>query len=233
MTTQSNEGNPQEIGDEVANSSSMTEGQPSQNELLSQIAELTKRLEAQNGEIRALKSGKDKAVGRLEDAVSPLLEKLGKYLDVDQEKVADAQRRMLLDDLVAERYGQRQSAPATSGKVAQAPTVSVDVQGIASKYGLDPNDAAVASALAEYPTDPKELEIRLANIALGKARQTLPTAAQSPAPAVKPPAPAGEEELRTKYVEEMLAHQGDPRAIRDVQAKYKKLGVPIDQIGFR
>src|SRR3990167_10785901 len=43
---------------------------------------------------------------------------------------------------------------------------------------------------------------------------------------------SSDEQNQNEYVKEMNANRGNVTAIRDVQAKFRKLGVPIEQIGF-
>ena len=43
---------------------------------------------------------------------------------------------------------------------------------------------------------------------------------------------SSDEQNQIEYVKEMNANRGNVTAIRDVQAKFRKLGVPVEQIGF-
>ena len=49
----------------------------------------------------------------------------------------------------------------------------------------------------------------------------------------KPPAPPGDVESLTKdYYKDMLAARGDAATVRSTKEKYRKLGVPVDQVVF-
>ena len=43
---------------------------------------------------------------------------------------------------------------------------------------------------------------------------------------------SSDEQNQIEYVKEMNANRGNVTAIRDVQSKFRKLGVPVEQIGF-
>ena len=176
-------------------------------------AELNRRLKQAEGEIKALKSGKDAAVGRIESATKPLIEQLSKYLpNVTEGQIADAQRAMVIDQIVAERLGGRPQStspiPGTSGEE----TVQIETQQLLTTYGLDPNDPAIAPVLAAWYQNPQkaeDLELKIARIALGKTKQPAPPA--PPAPTGGKPAGHVDKETLADEIATLQSSRGHPR----------------------
>lgn len=226
------EGKTEGGGEQNANSASLpNQSQLSSGDLVSAIATLQKKLDAQDGEIRALKGGKDKAVDRVEKSNTELLAKLGKYLNVDEKTIQDAQRQSVLDDLIAERLNGQQPEPIPQGSgIGQgAKTGSIDVL---NQYGLNANDPDVAEAI--QGKGGLELELAVSKVALKRATKPVADASAATSVVGRPTPPVGVEENTKKYVEEIKAASGKGsqfgNAIKD---KYRNLGVPVDEITFK
>lgn len=213
------EGNSTPEGGGAPTQPSSGQGQP----LDGNVAELVRRLGAAEAEINALKGGKDKAVDRMEAAVKPLIEKLAPYLsDADNQKLQEATRAAVLDDIVRERLGQPQPANPSQAMVAQR-TVSVDVSGLATQYGLDPSDPAVSAQMQRLDlSDPDKTELEIARMAKAKKSQPSPTAAQQPI-TTGGQTPSGDDEAALiAKVNEWQKHPVQFK--KELDAAYRKLG---------
>ena len=192
MATQT-EGNLVNLGGGSATPNpSGTEGQPSGDNL----TPMEVRMKALEGEIKALKSGKDAAVNRVEKAGNQLLE-YAKYLGVDEDKIKEAQRTMAIDELVAQKYGV-QSAPVIGNNAVQTPVV--EVTKIASQYGLGEEDQSFIASLGNE-TDADKVELAIARSAKEKKNQPSPTPAQQTAPTGGHVAPQVDEKALTDELE--------------------------------
>lgn len=148
-----NEGNQQDEGDEDANSkSSESKGQPLEADFAETIAKLQRTVDAQQGEINALKSGKDKAVDRVEKSNKETLAKFAKYLNVDDTQLQEAERQAAIDDLIAERTGKSQSKQSISGKV-DGKDNTAELQVIDKEFGLPENDSRVTDLKLKHSSD--------------------------------------------------------------------------------
>lgn len=234
------EGNTAAGGEPNANStSSQPQGQPLEATLAETIATLQKKLEAQDGEIRALKSGKDKAVDRALKTQEETLAKLAKYLDVDESKVREAQRQSVLDDLISERLGGTPSAQPIQGRVGAQddPAGSRTV-----------DNFSVADAIAEVeayqlpPNDPNFIDLLRKGVTKDKVRDYIlerkkPNPPASPAGVTQAPAvsPArgekSEAQLETDFQKEAAQivqnTSGDARirALAALKTKYRGMGL--------
>lgn len=184
-------------GTEAKLSPSATASQPLSGDFAKLIADLQQKIDAQNGEIRALKSGKDKAVDRVVKSNEETLAKFAKYLNVDEEQLKKAQRESLLDDLVAERTGKSQPETPIRGKVDEKDG-TVELGFIDTALELPANDSRVTDLKIKYGSNPTEYL---------KQAMTLKTSLQT-----QPPTPA----------EQLLPGGGTPPKV-DVSAKIAKL----------
>ena len=222
------EGNQTANGGAPANAQpSSMGGQPFEGvaELKATLDKALAKLDAQDGEIRALKSGKDKAVDRLTKDVGPMketLEKLAKYLGVDEEKIRSAEREMIIDELYAEKFGGRQPEQPANG-MAASQGKAVDAS-IVKELGLDENDPDVAKVLRESGPDP----LKLAKVAVSKAKTPAPDPSGAPAMGTPPALPTdGQEALAAAYSKEVASLRGNVLAVSQLQAKYRQKGLKI------
>lgn len=205
--------NPSEIG-----------GQPLSGDLATALAEI----KALKGEVSALKSGKDKAVNRMEQAVNPLLE-AAKYLGVDEEKVKEAQRNMALDKLVAREFGEQ---PVQTTGTSPVQASGIEVTKLASQYGLDENDASFIVEISKE-IDPNKRELEIAKRALAKQRSPSLTPAQNTTPVGGHiPQPENVKELTRDYIKKLGELRGKKDAIKALKAEYEAKGVPVNSIVF-
>lgn len=212
MTTENPaEGNPLP-GDGVVPTAPLQMGnaQPLQGD----VASLKKRLDDLDARTRSLQGEKDK---RWDKEVMPVIKKLAQYLNLTDEQVIAAQRNLALDQLVESNMLTQQ----TQNPVAQVSAAKVDVQSVISEYGLDPNDPEVLKTLlTENPT------VSLGKLAIARAKTNqLPP--QAPPAEGQPVTPDGVAELRAKYQKEVALWRGNIQKVSEIQAKYRKLGLPI------
>lgn len=225
------EGNPQDLGETEANRSSSEEGsQPLEAkfaELNTTLSNALKKIEAQDGEIRALKSGKDKAVTRALDEIQPMKEtvaKLAQYLNIPEAEVVKAQKAMVLDDLVNERMrgGQQLERPAEG--TAERKSSAVEFQIVDELLDLPANDSRVTQLKLDHGND-----INAYKEAAKKLKQSLATGNPTPA---EQPLPTGnglpKPDLMAKYESEKAKiRRGDIASLSALQSKYRKEGLNI------
>ena len=201
MTDEPKEGNlPNDEGG-VANSIPSGEGsQP----LEANLVALSKRIEQLEHENRALQSGKDKRWNE----VMPIVKKVATMLNVDEAKVVEAQRTMVLDDLVAERMtGTRpEDKPSGSGEPKGA---SIEVAAIVSALGLNAADTDVAAVIAGNADTTMQIA-ELSKLAVSRASKPSPTPGQLPSPSGGAPAGSGlskeDEEKKAALLQKLYKH---------------------------
>lgn len=225
------EGKVETGGEQSANPvSSSAQSQPSSGDLAQTIASLQKKLDAQDGEIRALKGGKDKAVDRVEKSNAEMLERFAKYLNVDAATLQDAQRQSVLDDLIAERMRGPQPEPTPQGS-GSGQGAKVELFDLLKQYGLNENDPDVANALSGAKNS-VEAENAILKVVVKRANKPIPDASASTAAQGKPAQSANLESLTAQYQKDMLANRGNRFALDKIKADAKKAGVPVDTIVF-
>ena len=157
-----NEGNPpQGEGGASANSKpSNPQGQPLEEPTLSQVSSELQRamkmITDQQGEIKALKKGKDAAVDRVTKSNAELIASIGQYLGKTPEEVQEAQRRSVLDDLVNERMNNAQPIASSQGSEPQQGTAGSFTDTIKQTLGLPSNDPRVTDLDLKYGSDQNE-----------------------------------------------------------------------------
>ena len=220
--------------------SSTASSQPSGANLAETIAQLQKKVNEQEGEIRALKGGKDKAVDRAIKSQEATLAKLAKYLNVDEKTLQEAQRQSVLDELVAERTGGFSSSQPIQGRVGAAD----DAAGLRAV-----DNFSVADAIAEVetyelsPNDPDFINLLRKGVNREGVRDYIlerkkPPKPASPADVTQSPvlsSARGEKtpaQLEAEYQKEagaiLQSKSGDERirALAELKAKYRGLGLP-------
>jgi hypothetical protein len=240
MDEKPNEGNLQTGGEPNANStSSQGQGQPLEANLAKTIADLQRKIDSQDGEIRALKSGKDKAVTRVEKSQEEMLAKLASYLGVDENKVREAQRLSVIDELVSERLGGSQTASTIQGRVEDqgvpAGTRSFDVSDAISeveKYELSPNEADFIALMRDKNLTKEKVQEYI-------LRKVKPQKPVSEAGVIQPAAtggiqPADLKTLTDNYIKDMRAAAGPGKAAlrNEIKNNAIKAGVNIHNIDF-
>jgi outer membrane murein-binding lipoprotein Lpp len=227
------EGTSADGGADANQTPSKAAGKPLGDDLTSKIDELQRKLDAQAGEINALKSGKDKAVDRVEKSVQSTIEQLANYLNVSPEQVQKAQREQVLDALVQERMA-NSPEPAAGGTPAQQ-GLQVEKYPVAEaialveKYQLPTNDPEFITLLRKNPTEAQVKDYVLQKKAPPKEPDT-GDFVQSP---LVTPAASGQSlsQLEAAYQKEMsaiastLKGNEKVRAITVVKEKYRGLGL--------
>lgn len=189
MAEELNERKGQDAGDADAKpTSSQPDPQSSEVNFAELIANLQKKIDAQDGEIRALKSGKDKAVDRVVKSQEETLAKLAKYLDIDETKVREAQRQSVLDELVEERIGSKGQPNDASQGSGAAQGNKVELQYIDTALDLPANDSRVTDLKLKHGGDPVTYLREAMTLAQSFKNQTSPTPAeQLPPQGSQPP----------------------------------------------
>ena len=160
---------------------SPTTPQSSEENFADLIANLQRKIDAQDGEIRALKSGKDKAVDRVVRSNEEMLAKFAKYLNVDENQIREAQRQSVMDELIEERMGGRnQTGPTLQGSGGGNGS-QVELQYIDTALEFPENDSRVTDLKLKYGNDP------VAYLREGmKLAQSLKTTSPTPAEQLPP-----------------------------------------------
>jgi hypothetical protein len=236
MSVLPNEGNPEEKGDANANStSSISKSQPLEANFAETIANLQRKLDAQEGEIRALKSGKDSALDRIEKTQKDTFARIASYLGVDEAQVREAQRNFVLDELVSERLNNPLPARPIVGTVAQ-PVISAELQDVDNLLDLPANDPRVTDLHLKYGHDLNAYKVQAKALKASLPSNT-PTPAEqlSNLQGVTRETEKSVEQLTAQYQNEMLAAPrgkagASTRAI--IKDRYKKQGVPVDNIAY-
>lgn len=231
------ERNPLPGGESNANSS------PSggQGQSLPEFEAVLRRLEAAEGEIKALKSGKDKRIPKIEGDLSQTqttVARIAQLLNVDESKVLEAQRADVLDQIVEERLSGRQPGSAIPGRVDEQ-GISAEAQTIYQRAGLNPNSPE-AAAIEAQGLSPVDKAIAAAKVAADKAKVPQPGPGDSAPPqgsaVPAPPDPKDPKVLAANYQKDLAAiiqnpaiRMGDERvkAIAALKDKYRAQGYVV------
>lgn len=228
------EGNPPTPGGTDANQGpSKAQGQPLADDLASMVKSLQAGIQNLTGEVNALKSGKDKAVDRVEKSVNQTISQLAKYLNVSEEDIKAAQRNQLLDTLVDERLngGVPNPAPVGTGQGGGVPVESYSVAkaiDLVESYQIPAGDPDFIALLRKGPSEQQVKDFILAKKAPPKEPNP---AAVVGSPLVTPANPGTNmAQLEANYQKEMtglMQLQGNEkiRAITALKEKYRGLGL--------
>ena len=227
------EGNSADGGQNAKSDASPTQSQPLDAGLSKAIANLQKKLDEQDGEIRALKGGKDRAVDRAVKSNEETLAKLAKYLDVEPAQIQKAQRDSVLDDLIAERMGTSQSQAPISGRGgtrdAETDSRAIDSFTVADaiseveSFELSPNEQSFIDLLRK---NPDKQQVRDYILERKKPHQPPSPVGFTQAPAVG--APISPE--TSALLAQLSALQKTPTQNRD---KIKELTTELDKRGWK
>jgi len=203
-------------------------GQPQSSQ---ELLELRKIVERQEKELRGLQSRQDKEKNETQRFMDEIKAHVasGKSLD-EAEKIVYADREAAEDKALLRRIAQKleldNSSPSVAGNNAQATDEAAQVF---TKYKVDMNDPGAVDFLSLKGA---ELKAAVADYAFTKSQQ--PTLDSSAATSLgSSPAPkAGMEAETQKYIKEMLAAQGNKILGKSIKEKYRKAGVPVDNVQF-
>lgn len=173
-------------GGQNANSEPSNPGQPLKEPTLSDVnatlQKVLQKLDSHDGTLRALQSGKDKAVTRIEKSNQELYQIIGQRLGVPIEKVQEAQRQSVLDEMVNERLAgnnSQQQVPPGSG-TQPGTQESFDSASIKQVLGLPSNDPRVAELDRLYGNDPNTYMAKAVELRDQIKTQSAPTPAEMP-----------------------------------------------------
>ena len=163
------------------------------------------------------------------------VDKINAYLKRSGGDVDKAMREMQIDDLLAERQAPASPQPDPGRSAVDNKWLQDRTAEILNEGGVSTEDPEY-QALLKKPNWTESLWLaEVGKLATRKAKQGK---AGSPAAVItdaagKPPAPPGDVESLTKdYYKDMLAARGDAATVRSTKEKYRKLGVPVDQVVF-
>lgn len=197
---------------------------------------LTKRLDEVDARSKALQGDKDRAVTKTKADVDELkrkfaeVEKMKKSgLDEDAafEEVSFREEvRAVRDQLSKLNPAQPQPAGNGEGKAVNAAEVI-------KKYALDGSDPEVIERIFRQDfSSPQELELAALKIAYQRAKPNEPNPAAALAQVGATAKTAGLDDLTKQYQNDMLAARGNRTQIIALKEKFKKLGVPVENVVF-
>ena len=173
---------------------------------------------------KAVQSSKDRRFDKIEKTLSdyqPVLEKVKERLS--PEDFATLQRDLEWEEM-KRRTGLLTSTSPTEQVGNQQATAAQPKSDVVKELGLDENDPDVARVLRESGPDP----LRLAKVAVSKAKAPAPDPSGAPAMGTPPAPPTdGQEALAAAYSKEVASLRGNVLAVSQLQAKYRQKGLKI------
>ena len=173
---------------------------------------------------KAVQSSKDRRFDKIEKTLSdyqPVLEKVKERLS--PEDFATLQRDLEWEEM-KRRTGLLTSTSPTEQVGNQQATAAQPKSDVVKELGLDENDPDVAKVLRESGPDP----LKLAKVAVSKAKTPAPDPSGAPAMGTPPAPPAdGQEALAAAYSKEVASLRGNVLAVSQLQAKYRQKGLKI------
>ena len=173
---------------------------------------------------KAVQSSKDRRFDKIEKTLSdyqPVLEKVKERLS--PEDFATLQRDLEWEEM-KRRTGLLTSTSPTEQVGNQQVTAAQPKSDVVKELGLDENDPDVARVLRESGPDP----LKLAKVAVSKAKTPAPDPSGAPAMGTPPAPPAdGQEALAAAYSKEVASLRGNVLAVSQLQAKYRQKGLKI------
>ncbi len=186
MSVLPNEGNLQPgAGGAGANPTSFPDGQPLQETLAKVTNDLQRalqRIDSQEGMIKALQSGKDRAVERVVTSNMQMIETLAKYLNKTPEEVQAAQRQAVLDEMVEAKLSGSQSTVTAPANVQSQGATESTTDVVNKSLGLPSNDPRVTDLVMKYGSDTNEYIKQAAALKESLPQPTSPTPAEMPLP---------------------------------------------------
>ena len=173
---------------------------------------------------KAVQSSKDRRFDKIEKTLSdyqPVLEKVKERLS--PEDFATLQRDLEWEEM-KRRTGLLTSTSPTEQVGNQQATAAQPKSDVVKELGLDENDPDVARVLRESGPDP----LKLAKVAVSKAKTPAPDPSGAPAMGTPPALPTdGQEALAAAYSKEVASLRGNVLAVSQLQAKYRQKGLKI------
>lgn len=215
--------------------STQTGGSISDAETLVKLLEskLDEKLKPVLAEVRGVQGRQDKDRTAFREFMDEFKKFKGKGLSDNEAEVAATASLQEKSEAQSDKELLRKIAEKVLGAPASGTRASADAEVVAVLQQfpeLDANDPDVLTKVLSL-TDPKEAELAALRLARQRASKTPSISAAPPAQGA-PAKPAGEAELLEKYRQEMLANRGKPAMLNTIKNKYRKEGVPIDNVIF-
>lgn len=189
---------------------------------------------------KAVQSTKDRRFSNIEkqlDDFKPVLEQVKSILTPEQlRQFNEIQKDAEFEQLKKMVYGNPSTSTSESGnqgRAANSEAQGVLLQVVDELLDLPANDSRVTQIKLDHGND-----INAYKEAAKKLKQSLetgtPTPAEQPLPTGSAPRPPSVEENMNKYINEMKDARGKGNQFGNaIKEKYRKLGVPVDEITFR
>jgi hypothetical protein len=194
----------------------------SQDQQSPDLATILRRLENMEKRYSGLQKGTDKVNARVEQRVEEILSssQIGRVAELAKagKDSAEIENQLLLEEILAERKGK--TSGSTRGKESSGGGVEVNplLGQIASEFGLDANDSAVAEALSKGDLK------ALVRVAKSKASVPAPDATTQPPLTPKAPTPDKALEIEKGYLAEIkTVKPGNTHHVSMVKAKWRKI----------
>lgn len=189
-------------------------------------------------EVRGLQGRQDKEKDRFDELMGEFNKaKLGGASDADAQKMA----RQALDakdkesklestlDLIAKALQGGSFLQGATGSSSEKPA---DYEKVVEDYGVDPNDAEVASLIAKSK-DSTSLELALGRLVAKRQATSQVDSAQRSAPlANKPLKPSDAATMAFEYKKEMMAKRGNKFAMKAIKESFREKGLDVDGINL-
>lgn len=205
--------------------------------LQSTLETVLKRVEEIDKAYKTFQSGKDRGANESKKASEEVAELKRKIAEIEKLKKAG-----LDEDGAIEEHSFREDIRAVKEQLSKIG--SVQTQPAGNRESLVDEKAKVLAELELSANDPeviplldlpeKELAIQAGKLALRKAKQSPPDSSEAGSLQGGQPAPAGVKQLTQNYIQEMKGAMGKGNQFGNaIKDKYRKLGVPVDEVSFR
>ena len=195
-------------------------------------SKLDEKLKPVLAEVRGVQGRQDKDRNAFREFMDEFKKQKAKGLDDNEAEVAANQSlqqkaEAQSDKELLRKIAEKVLGPSGSGTPASANAKVVEV--LQQYPELDANDPDVVTKVLSL-TDTKEAE--LAALRLLRQRQSAPSISAAPPAQGTPPRQPSDVEQLTKYRAEMLSARGKPADLNAIKEKYRKAGVPVDNVIF-
>lgn len=225
--TDPTEGNPAGNGEQAPSTPAPSPtGQP----LEEAVKLLQSRMENLEKAQHGLQKGTDKQIAQAKAEFSSSMEEIQRILELGKQgkEATEINRELALDRLL-----KGQDAPSAQPRDTGSGGQDFDVEPIIKALGFPENDVALGALKKAYGDDPRTLLTEAAK--LRQAQASVP----NPAPSNAPPLSGGNgesqvniEQLTQKYSSEMIAARGNRQSLQEIKERYRKQGVPVDNVVF-
>jgi len=213
--------------------SSQTGGSISDAESLVKLfeAKLEEKLKPVLAEVRGVQGRQDKDRNAFREFMDEFKAQKAKGLNDNEAEAAANLSLKEKAEAQSDKQLLRQIAEKVLGSSGSGTPATPDAKviDVLKQYELDPNDPDVVAKVLTQ-TDPKDAE--LAALKMLRQKGSQPSISAAPPAQGSPAKPAGEAEQLAKYRQEMLSNRGKPAALKEIKDKYRKAGIPVDNVIF-